>query len=60
MPAMPQKPPEYVTFGLEEAIELLAALEDSRLMLVMTDHFAVHSQIEEQLQVLLHNLGLEL
>jgi hypothetical protein len=55
----PGEPPDTVTFGLEEALDLLASLEDSRDVLVDTDHFAVLSQVEHQIQRLNHKLGVD-
>jgi hypothetical protein len=46
-------------FDLEEALNLLAALEDSRDVLVDTDHLAVLSQVEHQIQILSRKLGLD-
>jgi len=58
VPPAPKHPPDQVTFSLENALDLLAALEDSRDILVDTDHLAVLSQIEHQIQTLNHKLGL--
>ena len=55
----PGEPPDTVIFGLEEALDLLASLEDSRDILVDTDHFAVLSQVEHQIQLLNHKLGVD-
>jgi hypothetical protein len=54
-----EQPPESVNFDLEEALYLLAALEDSRDVLVETDHFSVLVQVEAQIQLLTRRLGLE-
>jgi hypothetical protein len=51
------QPPESVTYGLDVALDLLAALEDSRDVLIHTDHFSVLSQVEHQIQILGHTLG---
>jgi hypothetical protein len=53
------QPPESVHFDLEEALYLLAALEDSRDVLIETDHFSVLVQVESQIQLLTRKLGLE-
>lgn len=45
-------------FDLEEALYLLAALEDSRDVLIETDHFGVLVQVEDQIQLLTRKLGL--
>ncbi|HEY1651293.1 MAG TPA: hypothetical protein VGG09_05365 [Acidimicrobiales bacterium] len=44
---------------LEEALHLLAALEDSRDLLIDTDHLAVPSQVEHPIQILSPKLGLD-
>jgi hypothetical protein len=54
-----EQPPESVCFDLEEALYLLAALEDSRDVLIETDHFSVLVQVESQIQLLTRKLGLE-
>lgn len=46
-------------FELEEAVDLLAALEDSRDVLVNTDHLSVLSQVEHQIQHLSRKLGID-
>ena len=48
-----------MTFGLEEALDLLASLEDSRDVLVDTDHLSVLSQVEHQIQLLSRKLGVD-
>ncbi len=53
------EPPEPILLDLEEALNLLAALEDSRDILIDTDHLAVLSQIEHQIQILSRKLGLD-
>ncbi|HEY1831937.1 MAG TPA: hypothetical protein VGG38_17015 [Acidimicrobiales bacterium] len=53
------EPPQVVVFDLEEGLDLLTALEDSRDVLMDTDHFAVLSQVEHQIQILSHKLGLD-
>jgi hypothetical protein len=52
------EPPGTIELGLEEALELLAALEDGRDVLIETDHLAVLAQIEYQIQSLSRKLGL--
>jgi hypothetical protein len=49
-------PPERVLYSLNDALELLAALEDSRDVLIDTDHFSVLAQVEHQIQLLSHTL----
>jgi hypothetical protein len=48
-----------VGFELEEALDLLAALEDSRDVLINTDHLSVLSQVEYQIQHLSRKLGID-
>jgi hypothetical protein len=48
-----------VRYSLEEALELLAALEDGRDVLVDTDHLSVLAQVEHQIQQLNRRLGLD-
>ncbi|MGO8823903.1 MAG: hypothetical protein ACLQU9_01530 [Acidimicrobiales bacterium] len=52
-----REPPESVLYSLEEALDLLAALEDGRDALIDTDHFSVLSQVEHQIQILSRRLG---
>jgi hypothetical protein len=53
------EPPGIISFGLEEALDLLAALEDSRDVLVDTDHLSVLAQVEGQIQLLSRRLGFD-
>jgi hypothetical protein len=53
------QPPEAVAYTLEEALDLLAALEDGRDVLIDTDHLSVLSRIEHQVQILSRKLGLD-
>jgi len=55
----PPQPPAGVSYGLDEALDLLAALEDGRDVLIDTDHLAVLSQIEHQVQILSRKLGFD-
>ena len=50
------EPPERVALELEEALDLLAALEDSRDVLFDTDHLSVLSLVEHQIQHLSRTL----
>ena len=54
-----QEPPEVVRYGLGEALELLAALEDARDELSDSDHLAVIVQLEYQIAVLNRRLGFD-
>jgi hypothetical protein len=57
-PSAPE-PPSRVEYGLEEALELLAALEEARDALITTEHLAEASQVEHQIQCLSRRLGFE-
>lgn len=52
-------PPEGVDLTLEEALDLLAALEDARDVLVQTDHLSVLAQVEHEIQRLGRKLGFD-
>jgi hypothetical protein len=54
-----RQPPDGVSFDLEEALYLLATLEDSRDVLIDTAHFSVLAQVEDQIQILSLKLGLD-
>jgi hypothetical protein len=54
-----KEPPGRVQYDLEEALGLLATLEDSRDVLFVTDHLSVLAQVEHEIQVLSHKLGFE-
>jgi hypothetical protein len=45
-----REPPRYVWFTLDEALELLAALEDARDVLANTPHLTVLVEVEEQVR----------
>ena len=53
------EPPGWVSYNLEEALELLAALEDARDTLADSDHLAVVAQLEHQVAVLSRRLGFD-
>jgi len=53
------EPPREVRYDLEEALELLAALEDAGSALVASDHLAVVVQLEEQIAILSRKLGFD-
>jgi hypothetical protein len=53
------EPPERVAFDLEEALELLAALEDALDIIAGTDHLAVLAQLEHEIVQLSRKLGLD-
>lgn len=52
-------PPEQIDLGLDEALDLLAALEDAGDVLIDTDHLSVLAQVEHQIQVVSRKLGFE-
>jgi len=54
-----QEPPARVQYGLEEALDLLAALEEARDALITTDHLAEAAQVENQVQLLSRRLGFD-
>jgi hypothetical protein len=51
--------PEQIDLGLDEALALLAALEDARDVLIDTDHLSVLAQVEHQIQVVSRSLGFD-
>ena len=52
-------PPTNVTYELEEALELLAALEEARYTLRDTEHLAGVLTLEAQIQLLSRRLGFD-
>jgi hypothetical protein len=52
-------PPEQIDLGLNEALDLLAALEDARDVLIDIDHLSVLAQVEHQIQVVSRKLRFE-
>ena len=59
MPTGDQEPPTSVTYDLDEALELLAALEDARDTLRDTEHLAGVLTLEAQIQLLSRRLGFD-
>ncbi len=55
----PVEPPSRVSYDLEEALELLAALEDARDALGDSDHLAALAQVEHQVARLSRKLGFD-
>ena len=53
------EPPTNVTFDLEEALELLAALEEARDTLRDTEHLAGVLTLEAQIQLLSRRLDFD-
>ena len=54
-----REPPRHVWFNLEEALELLAALEDGRDALIGAGHLAVVLTIEGQIRLLSRKLDFD-
>lgn len=54
-----REPPERVAYTVEEALDLLAALEEARDALITTAHLAEVAQIEHQIGLLSRRLGFE-
>lgn len=54
-----QEPPASVHYELDEALDLLAALEEARDALIGTDHLAEVAQVEHQIQLLSRRLGFD-
>ncbi len=54
-----QEPPAGVQLRLEEALDLLAALEEARDALIATDHLAEAVQVEPQIRLLSRRLGFD-
>lgn len=52
-------PPGDVVLTLEQALDLLAAREDARDILVGRDHLSVLAQVEGQIQRLSRTLGFD-
>jgi hypothetical protein len=54
-----REPPRYVWYTLEEALELLAALEDARDSLIEAGHLTVVVAIEAQVRELNRRLDFD-
>jgi hypothetical protein len=54
-----EEPPRSVIYDLDEALELLAALEEARDTLRGTEHFAGVLTLEAQIQLLSRRLGFD-
>ena len=52
-------PPLHITLDLNDALDLLAALEDARDVLGQGDHLSVLAQVEGQIAVLNRKLGFD-
>jgi hypothetical protein len=53
------QPPAEVSFNLDEALRLLAALEDARDALTDSDRLAVVVQVEDEIRLLSRRLGFD-
>lgn len=53
------EPPDEVVYDLEEALDLLTALEEASATLRDTEHLAGVLLLDGQIQVLLHKLRLD-
>jgi len=51
------EPPDDVRYSLDEALALLAALEDARDALIDTSHLAVVVAVEDEIRRLSRKLG---
>ena len=56
-PPHADEPPEDVRFTLDEALGLLAALEDARDALISSRYLAVVITLEAEIRTLSHRLG---
>ena len=54
-----QEPPGYVSYTLDEALELLAVLEDSRDSLIDSGHLTVALALEAHVRDLSSKLGFD-
>ncbi len=53
------EPPERIYYTLDEALTLLAALEDARDALIESGHLAVVASVESEVRLLSRKLGFE-
>lgn len=53
------QPPDRITYDLEEALDLLAALEDALEVVVNTDYLSVVAEVENEVARLHRKLGFE-
>jgi hypothetical protein len=53
----PAEPPEAIRYSLDEALTLVAALEDARDALVASGHLAVVVSVEAEIRLLSRKLG---
>jgi hypothetical protein len=55
----PDEPPQQVVYDVEEALGLLAALEDARDALIDSGHLAVVVAVETEIRALSRKLGFD-
>lgn len=53
------EPPEEIRFSLEQALTLLAALEDARDALIVSGHLSVVVAVEAEVRELSRRLGFQ-
>ena len=53
------EPPDEISYSLDEALSLLAALEDARDVLVISGHLAAVVSVENEIRLLSRRLGFE-
>jgi hypothetical protein len=53
------QPPDRITYDLEEALELLAALEDALEVVADTDYLGVVAEVENEVARLHRKLGFD-
>ncbi|MEX2255185.1 MAG: hypothetical protein WEC34_07090 [Acidimicrobiia bacterium] len=56
---MNQEPPRHIWYALDEALDLLAGLEDARDALLESGHLTVVVGVEYQIRLLSHRLDFE-
>ena len=54
-----QEPPRHVWYALDEALELLASLEDARDALLDSAHLVVVLELEREIRTLSRKLGFQ-
>jgi hypothetical protein len=55
----PDEPPDGVIYGLDEALALLAALEDAADALIQSRHLTVVLSVEAEIRLLSRRLGFD-
>jgi hypothetical protein len=57
--ASADEPPERIEYSLDEALTLLAALEDARDAMIESGHLAVVVSVESEVRLLSRKLGFQ-